>query len=381
MTKELSSGRLAPLSWSERMRTRWEVFRAGSPARVWAIAVSNRNKDALRRYATMGIPSRSVDAHVLFDALEQSDARPLRWLLMSGANPNAKWSSNYNDQLLHRAVAQGRLDQVNTLIQWGADLEGRDGNDYTPLGTALVGFGESARGWAHRRLVLPALLEAGAKINTQVRRQRDTILSVAPVDPEIIQYLLENGGDIASMGGSLATSVDPLLFRAPELDSLEKLPRWLKLMSDYGQGPETTNSKGQRLPWAMIPGWVRLSRAPVEGIGELLRVLKESGHDLLGADAQGDTMLHVWAREASSFFCEWGEALFNEPGMNEQVLQKNHEGKTAAHLLGERADWLSKSPSAVPFLRKMEAFEKEERLESILPDTSASTIIPVRPRL
>jgi len=76
---------------------------------------------------------------VLTGAVEFKHYDLVRWLLKSGANPNARTCAESKHTALHAAAWSGDLEMVKLLIAAGADMNARDMQyDGTPLGWAEV---------------------------------------------------------------------------------------------------------------------------------------------------------------------------------------------------------------------------------------------------
>ena len=84
-------------------------------------------------------PSVARSDEVLTGAVEFKHYDLVRWLLDSGANPNARTSGESKHTALHAAAWSGDLEMVKILIAAGADMNARDLQyNGTPLGWAKV---------------------------------------------------------------------------------------------------------------------------------------------------------------------------------------------------------------------------------------------------
>jgi ankyrin repeat protein len=82
-------------------------------------------------------PAVACSDAVLTGAVEFKHYALVRWLLESGANPNARTSGESKHTALHAAAWNGDLEMVKILIAAGADLNARDlQHNGTPLGWA-----------------------------------------------------------------------------------------------------------------------------------------------------------------------------------------------------------------------------------------------------
>jgi ankyrin repeat protein len=124
----------------------------------------------------------NVQAESLHEAVTNQDIDQIQVLIQEGADINELGRSWYGyGSPLHLAVRDGHQDIARLLIDSGAYVDVRDHNDYTPLHNAA---------WNGNLDMVKFLLDAGADINA-VNYSGDTVLSCAQDKhrPEVIRFL------------------------------------------------------------------------------------------------------------------------------------------------------------------------------------------------
>ncbi len=195
------------------------------------------------------------------------------WLSLTLAQvaPSANEMSSY--QGLFSAVIEGNLEQINTLIAEGADLEQRDSHQRTPLLVAAhLGFDEVAK----------VLLEAGADPNA-LDQQRYDLITIAAVnnDVEIIKVGLGYGANPSNITSPYDGTA---LIAAAHLGHVETV--------------QTLIEAGAPLNHVNNLGWTALIEAIVLGDGgqrhtAVVKTLVEGGADMNLADSGGKTPLQL----------------------------------------------------------------------------------------
>lgn len=366
------------------MRAQWRVLRDGGAGDAWMQAIHRHDVPTIERLMGAGVSAQGVDDWTLFTAMDLKDPRLLLASLAMGANPNAHHSNNYNDFLIHRAVARGRRTHVDALLAAGVDVSVLDGNGFTPLMTALNGFGDRAVPWEERRPLLPVLLKAGADPSFFGAHDREAALAVAPVEVDVVALLVAHGADPQAIvnpqpagrwvwhGPIPETS---LLFRADQLSDAEALARWLEAMPGLGVALDTPRRDGALLPWHFVEQGA-LAR---DDWPEALAVLGQH-YDVTGTDPDGNTLLHVWVQERSSDWCAVGEAMLDHPGLAALVTARNRDGKTASDLAQGRLDWMSNSDEAMALADRLKAMTEGVSLDhgTAPAQPAATTMRPTR---
>ena len=317
--------------------------------------MARQDKPALLALWAHETTTEHVSSWVVFQALDLADNDYLAALLSCRASPDQQHRNNYHDYLIHRTVARGDHDKTRLLLAAGVDLEARDGNGYTPLATLLNGFSERPAEWEARKKLLDDLLACGANAAAWVWNNRVSILHEAPLELDVLEKLVAAGADPAALinpdpGTSWVSAMrdDPqLLFRAPELRDAKQLRKFLAFVARLGQGPSTRDKEGGALVHAMVRHLQVPSGTPAAPdvfFSSVLEVLHATGHDLLAADNQGNTALHVWAAESSTALAWWAQALLSRPDVAALATVRNHAGQTPEQVLLARTDWLRTSP-------------------------------------
>ena len=303
-----------PLTYRERF-TAWWMRRQLGGTRAWERAIWRHASHPHLHQALCeaGVSAADCD-RCLFQAFRLEDPRPLRSLLKAGADPDTLHDNGPYDRLLHRAAAHGAIGRVKLLLDHGADLEARDGNGYTALGTVLSGFkavsslGEGASPWTKRRAVANLLIERGAGVRGIYQQyDRLSMLGLCPLDQGMMRTLVNAGADptalvnpTPSSGLAPAPMDRHLIFRAHAIQDPSELDSWLAWMEELGQGPQTPHCDGLTLPMVMMLGNMP---APWK-VDAILDVLERRGFDLAARASNGDTIWH---------FCLW-DGHYAPPG-------------------------------------------------------------------
>ena len=102
-------------------------------------------------------------------AIENGNVAAVRSILASGIDPNLREDSRASPTFLTQAARLNQEEIVSLLLASGADVNGADGDDMTPLIHA------SENGYVD---IVELLLKAGADVHAQTR-WGDTALSLA----------------------------------------------------------------------------------------------------------------------------------------------------------------------------------------------------------
>ena len=119
-----------------------------------------------------------------YQAIRANDLTRLRTLVRTQADANAK--DEAGDTLLMRAAAIGSLDAMNLLIEAGADVNGRNTFDSTPLIWAATDLAKVRR-----------LIDKGADVNAATKTGRTPLFVAAMSDRSapIVELLLSKGAN------------------------------------------------------------------------------------------------------------------------------------------------------------------------------------------
>ena len=138
----------------------------------------------------------SQNSMLVFRAVWQYHSM-LAWLLEQGVHPDCKMSPNGGTPLMH-AAANGDLNSMRLLLQYGANPNARNENNELPLGYAC-----SYEQWEAARV----LIELGADVNG-IEREGLTFLDwmIMANKEQGIELLRARGGltfsDLEKVGGS-----------------------------------------------------------------------------------------------------------------------------------------------------------------------------------
>lgn len=212
---------------------------------------------------------------------------------------------------LHMACLNGHPELVQLLLDYGADIEARDGIERTPLILSVE---------SRNLRVAETLVERGADINAQAIRGYTALLLAARNDFEdMVNYLIDQGADIH-------TDMLPLAFQMAVTRGMSGLYEYV-----LEQGLDVAEMKEQD------PGLI--FSASVGGSTEIVESLVRYGFQLAQADSDGWTSLHYAASEGDVGMIEY--LIAKEVNRN----ARTKKGETAYNLATakgyrESADYL-----------------------------------------
>jgi hypothetical protein len=116
------------------------------------------------------------NAYELYMACQARDIAGVKELLKQGADPNGDFHGMPGDKLLHHYQVQSAGKEIlDLLIDAGAELEARDGNDLTPLMRAVLDLNSSA---------LRYFIDKGASLEATYGPRGRTALDMCSTRPE-----------------------------------------------------------------------------------------------------------------------------------------------------------------------------------------------------
>lgn len=276
-----------PISPWLRRFTRWAAWWRGD-TESWRRAIYRNDAEALERLWAAGVSAKNLESWDIFEALDRGP-RVLRAVLGGGGDANAQHHNNHWDRLIHRVGRAGRSDLLEVLIEAGADLESKDGNQYRALTAVLDADGTPHKLSPKRRRMVRRLLAAGADPNARIHHDL-TALAVAPFDSTALR-LLQAGADPLA----LSENCNELAFhRGAEAQNVTDLKRWLKMCRRFGVPMNATDAQERTF-------FVRWMQTCAHGSGAwndplqieaAAEAIRDAGLDLRALLSDGSTVLH-----------------------------------------------------------------------------------------
>ena len=162
---------------------------------------------------------------------------------------------------LHKAAADGDIDQVKSLLSRGADVNAEDEEEKTPLHyAAQTGKIEIVR----------LLVEAGADVNAGKNDWPPLYVAVDEDNLAVAEYLIAHGADVNAPVGWTP------LQEAAYFSSVEMVELLIYKGADINSGP-----------------WTALHGAVSEGRKDMAELLIARGADINAKDKQGHTPLYI----------------------------------------------------------------------------------------
>ena len=156
---------------------------------------------------------------------ELKTTKALKAALDQGASPNEGWVS------LHQTVVDGRMDALELLIEYGADLEMQDGDGETALMRACT---TGALTSGERVKFLECLISHGANVNHTNNKDETPLLhSILDDNLDVVSCLLRHGAnpkaasrwtDVTALHRARSLSVaEALLSSAAEIETIDNM--------------------------------------------------------------------------------------------------------------------------------------------------------------
>ena len=231
----------------------------------------------------------------LMTAVDSGDVTTVSVLLEHGADVNVKETKGGQTALMW-AVADRSPELVKLLVGHGADARARSTRGFTPLlFAAQQGDVESGR----------LLLQAGADVNDRSGNDRKTALIVASASGkrEFSVLLLEKGAnpDSSDDGGFTA------LHHAASDSNGAEMVRALLAHGAHPNPRTTRDSREYVYAGVNLTGATPLFLAASRGNVETVRALLAGGADPFITTEKGTTPLHVATWGGSPYFRDWTE--------------------------------------------------------------------------
>ena len=256
-----------------------------------SIAVDHGSVDIVGKFldAGMGVHvSDEIGWMLLLRAITHGHDRVamVKFLIVSGVDVHRV--DDCGRSALARAVRRQCLETVEMLIEAGVDVNQKDHRGRTPLMKAVGPIQFDARQSAQATAqdetqIASLLLLRGAHIEAVDGRGQSALMrAAAKGSPENVKLLIEKGADVnrKDSHGETALMLAAGRQRYSQLSSI-------RLLLDHGARVQHVNDQGQSV----------LMAAASHGQPEVASVLIESGADVNGKDANGETPLMMAASQ------------------------------------------------------------------------------------
>ncbi len=244
----------------------------------------------------------------MFRAIQNGELKTVLSLLNEGMDVNT--DDGEDSTLLHKAVEAGQTDIVRLLLWRGANVHAHDFYDTVPLHAAawqedptilnlLLAYGaDPNRVWegedkplhsaarCGRVRNMEILLAHGAKLEAK-GFERETALTVAATEGHqpAVRFLLERGANVHAQDGSGETALDAA--------AISQQPDIVRLLLEYGS----------RQAPAAEADWFRLAQSAINGREEEFEAVLATGHALNVRDTAGHTVLLLAAEMGFTDAC------------------------------------------------------------------------------
>ncbi|PNP43866.1 hypothetical protein TGAMA5MH_04149 [Trichoderma gamsii] len=223
-------------------------------------------------------------------------------LLSINADANAK-DADGTPVLIHACRSDLAMDLVPKLLEHGAEINGLNSSDQSPLYFAALDKKED---------LTKLLIEKGAKVN-EVNSDTITPLYFAVPDADIVRILVENGADPNIGKNAGFTSLMHAAWFGYN-DSMTLLLEHGAALEEVYDGDDEDQK-----------GWTALTCAASHAPKDTIRILAEHGADFKHVSDKGVPILHVAAQEDDAL-----AALMEYPSRLD-VNQVDGDGKSALH--------------------------------------------------
>ncbi|KAL3479600.1 ankyrin repeat-containing domain protein [Aspergillus californicus] len=238
----------------------------------------------------------------LFEAVQGGDIEMMELLLRSGANPSA--TNGWKRSLLYMASAIGNAHTVQLLLEYGADTQtdslgplrvaAQDGctTVIQPLVDAGFDINSTATGdwfplWTATRYnhveTMREIIRCGANIHLLDRKGRSAVFATAShQSTSALELLLEAGADVTIRTDDGTTILHDAAYQSAASEVVQ-------LMIDHGADAFAVGPNGTALHYAAL-GQYRYSP---------IRLLLRAGIDVEARNKNGETALHIAAKDTS----------------------------------------------------------------------------------
>ncbi len=304
---------------------------------VGTLALGGGCKKEPEPSANRPISSRPTPLH---RAAEEGDIEQVQSLLASGADVNARTTGDWTP--LHFAVGKGHGEIVALLLHHGAALNARDTGGNTPLDVAI---------WSEHPDLAERLIAEGAEVKTENDLGETPLHEAADAGyDDIVELLITRGADVkaanawngtplncAASGGHL--QVARLLVEAGAdvhttcID--HKTPLHYAVESGHADVAEFLVAKGASLEERDDAGDTPLHVAASRGWEEVAELLVTKGAAIESLTSDDQTALHLAAKEGRSDVVK----VLVAHGAN--VKARDRAGSTPLHLAAASGEGMS----------------------------------------
>lgn len=252
---------------------------------------------------------RPVD---LINAALQHDLPTAKQIVQDGFYPER---TKVTDFPMYEIVRQGDAEAVKILLDVGADVNGRDRWDHTPLSCAIE---------ENKVDIVRVLLDAGADLNAEVKAQTPLMQAMKrTTSPEIVSLLLAHGADVEAETPD-GMSVMAYAIRYGSTESIRVLVK---------AGVNPSGMLQNKLPYLFYALGKRLHQSKrrhgpdisVDHFYKAVPVLLECGADA-AATYNGESALEAYLGSLAMYYSPKLVPLFLKQGANVNV--RNKKGQT-----------------------------------------------------
>ena len=314
---------------------------------VLHLVLKSRNSEIFKALLDAGADFKnSHRRHILITVCKIGDATLVEHLLCSGADINVYDKASP----LNKACAGGHLSVVRLLLDHGADIENANESSVTPLIAAVRGNNLS---------VVRLLLETGANVNhaTRVTPSWNEIISenVTPLSEaagngrlEIVEELLSVGAIIGRSSIESNALMEACASRHRIIVELllETLPGTRYEAEVYSEAFSAAMNCGSDeiacllLEHGMPPSFEMLRQACAAGALETVRMLVDTGIDIVEDDGNDAPLLHVAAMHSNPEVVQF----LIDRGANVMLCSAKYGSPLIAALEGTMAPFLRSWP-------------------------------------
>src|SRR5271157_341453 len=216
----------------------------------------------LRRLIDESVQTHKQNRTALVKAVEDGDLKMVKSLIAKGANVNAR-DEDGNTALIY-AAGEGHLEIVKLLLDKGADVNAKSVDGMTALTRA-----HGVRKGDHWREVVKLLIDKGADVDTKREEGLPELISaVSRNDMEMVKLLLDKGADVNAKTTNGYTALNSAVWADPPR------PELVRLLIEKGADVNARNSDGDAALMQAVT-------CPANYVSiEVVKLLLDSGADI-----------------------------------------------------------------------------------------------------